>query len=406
MSVVIPVVDAGGLHLMLRGLPPVLQVVVVGADASLRSALVGRPDVVLVQPARPGLGNAIAAGVRAARGDVVVTLNGDASTDPAEIPRFVAALVAGADVALGSRYSAGGRDLTGRRLHRWANLALIWILARFLGIHRTDPGFGYAAFWRDAAHRLGLPDPAPRTVPVWGEGPEIGPLLALRPAMRGLRVAEVGSTAYPPVRRARDTERLRLRHWLRTARQERRSGVEAETPAHPAPVAHRPVMNDETGAGRRALDRWAIESLAHERRARERLARERTTVRQTPAPARPASSASARPAWAEADRRSAGRPAWGQPHVSPAQHIRNTPPAPRREGHPERLGGPDLQPRSGQMPWRIAFGATQPTAREVGTRRRRIQGLRQDRPDLRVINGEGATTGRRARLRSIKKLDE
>ena len=48
-----------------------------------------------------------------ARGDVVVTLNGDGSTDPAEIPRFVSALVDGADVALGSRYADGGRDLTG-----------------------------------------------------------------------------------------------------------------------------------------------------------------------------------------------------------------------------------------------------------------------------------------------------
>lgn len=403
VSVVIPARDSAGLELLLRGLPPVDEVIVVGAGLDLSS----RPGAVLVPPTRPGPGNAIACGVRAAHGDIVVTLNGDGSTDPAEIPRFVRSLTAGADVALGSRYSAGGRDLTGGRLRRWADLLLIWFCNAVLGIRRTDPGFGYAAFWRDAVPSLGLADPAfphshaagpaSRAAAVWGDGPEIGALLALRPATRGLRVAEVPSVALAPAHGPAD--RPRLHHWLRATLRELRR-ADRTTWAPPAPtrnfsypgLGRRAPLNDETGAGRRALDRRAVESLAEGRRTDERLARERTTVRQF----------TGTKAWSDADRR---HPSRRVPPVQPPfrrPDPRNSTPPALPDGHPARLGGPDTQPRSAQTQWRLAPGATQPVRREVGARRRRIQGLRQTQPDLKVINGEGTgATGRRARLRSV-----
>jgi len=47
----------------------------------------------------------------------IVTLDADLSHDPADVPRLLAALDAGADVALGSRFAPGGRiDYTGWRL--------------------------------------------------------------------------------------------------------------------------------------------------------------------------------------------------------------------------------------------------------------------------------------------------
>ncbi|MCO8273099.1 glycosyltransferase [Actinoplanes sp. TRM 88003] len=384
----IPVRDPAGLHLMLRGMPPVDEIVVVDVEGDLPEL----PGAILVRPGSTGAGSALAAGVGAARGDVVVTLNGDGSTDPAEIPRFVAALVDGADVALGSRYAAGGRDLTGGRFRRWADRLLIWFLNALLGLRRTDPGFGYAAFWRDTVADLGLP--GRRSAPtVWGAGPEIGPVLALRPARRGLRVAEVASVAYPPVRRTLRADRARLHHWVRTALRER--GRPAGPVSRPAVDEQRTrayvMPNDrmrrtnETGAGRRALDRRAVEALAAGRRTSERLAEER---------------------WEQADRREV-RPLWATPgrRTAAPHHLANGAPPVWRDGHPERLGGPDTQPRPGPAPW-PADGPTQPTPRpEVGSRRRRIAGARQSQPDLRVINGEGAgpTTGRRARLRSVKK---
>jgi dolichol-phosphate mannosyltransferase len=56
----------------------------------------------------------------------IVTLDADLSHDPADVPRLLAALDAGADVAIGSRFIAGGRlDYSGWRLavSRTANIA-------------------------------------------------------------------------------------------------------------------------------------------------------------------------------------------------------------------------------------------------------------------------------------------
>ena len=51
---------------------------------------------------------AMAAGIDEARGDIIVMLDADGSTDPAEIPRFLEPLLDGADFVKGSRFLQGG----------------------------------------------------------------------------------------------------------------------------------------------------------------------------------------------------------------------------------------------------------------------------------------------------------
>src|SRR5579862_9159116 len=66
---------------------------------------------VLHRPRKEGLGPAYLAGFRAALAgdaDYVLEMDCDFSHDPADVPRLVAACADGADVALGSRYVAGG----------------------------------------------------------------------------------------------------------------------------------------------------------------------------------------------------------------------------------------------------------------------------------------------------------
>src|SRR5690349_13471343 len=123
VSVVIPALnEADNLPLVLEGLPPVDEVVIVdggSADDTVTIAREIRPDAVVVRQTRTGKGNALACGFAASTGDVVVTLNADGSTDPGEIPRYIDALVSGAEVAHGSRFRDGGDDLGGRRLDRF-----------------------------------------------------------------------------------------------------------------------------------------------------------------------------------------------------------------------------------------------------------------------------------------------
>ena len=76
-------------------------------------------------------------------------LDADGSTDPAEIPAFVGALLAGADFVKGSRFLQGGgtADMPLLPPARQRGLRHGWCDVLF-GARYTDLCYGYNAFWR------------------------------------------------------------------------------------------------------------------------------------------------------------------------------------------------------------------------------------------------------------------
>ncbi len=123
VSVVIPALnEAKNLEHVLTALPEgIFEVVVVdggSTDGTLEVARRLRSDVRAIRQTRRGKGNALACGFAACSGDVIVMLDADGSADPAEIPRFVDALVAGADYAKGSRFIRGGGSADITRFRR------------------------------------------------------------------------------------------------------------------------------------------------------------------------------------------------------------------------------------------------------------------------------------------------
>jgi glycosyltransferase involved in cell wall biosynthesis len=137
---------------------------------------------VLVQDGK-GKGNALACGFAAARGDIIVMLDADGSTDPAEIPAYVDALFRGADFAKGSRFMKGGRSLDITPLRMRGNQFLNGTVNRLFGTHYSDLCYGYNAFWADLRP----------TINVDCEGFEVETLMNVRVAKAGLEVAEVPS---------------------------------------------------------------------------------------------------------------------------------------------------------------------------------------------------------------------
>jgi hypothetical protein len=210
---------------VLAGLPPVDEVIVVdggSADDTVAVARAAGPHVRVVRQTRTGRGNALACGFAAASGDIVATLPADGSADPRELPRFVAALRAGAEAAHGSRFRPGGADRAGGRLTRWGYALLSRLMNVLFGARFTDPAPGWHAYWRAVLPVLDLPAvDRRRPDPVWGDGPEIATLLAVRAAAHGLRVVEVPSVGYPPLSgRAPRVRPVRtvLREWRRSRR--------------------------------------------------------------------------------------------------------------------------------------------------------------------------------------------
>ena len=66
------------------------------------------PVRVVRRPGKAGLASAVLAGFAQARGDVLVVMDADLSHPPEAVPRLVSAIDDGADLAVGSRYVAGG----------------------------------------------------------------------------------------------------------------------------------------------------------------------------------------------------------------------------------------------------------------------------------------------------------
>jgi glycosyltransferase involved in cell wall biosynthesis len=211
-------------------------------DATVEVARRLWPGIVILQQTRKGKGNALACGFAAATGDIVVMIDADGSTDPAEIPRFVAALRGGADVAKGSRFLPGGGSLDITRLRKLGNWGLSTIVNVLFHTRYSDLCYGYNAFWRHALPYFDLPDihaqaPAGKTM-VWGDGFEVETLINIRVAGHKLRVAEVPSVESERIHGASNlnafTDGKRV---LRTILQEWR-----RLRKEPAPVLPRPTV--------------------------------------------------------------------------------------------------------------------------------------------------------------------
>jgi glycosyltransferase involved in cell wall biosynthesis len=201
VSVVIPTLnEARNLSHVFGALPAGLHEVILvdghSTDGTPAAARRLRPGVRVIGQTRTGKGNALACGFAAATGDIIVMMDGDGSTDPAEIPRFIDALTAGADFAKGSRFApgAGSSDIT--PLRRLGNRVLGLVANSLFGTGYSDLCYGYNAFWSRHVPLFGLAVNSPGQAHVWGDGFEVETLLNLRATTSGLSITEVPSYEY------------------------------------------------------------------------------------------------------------------------------------------------------------------------------------------------------------------
>ena len=141
------------------------------------------PDAKIVHQQGQGKGEALRAGFARCTGDIIVMMDADGSTDGAEIPRFVGALVTGADYVKGSRFASGGGsdDITYTR--RLGNLILSRLVNILFKTKYTDLCYGYNAIWARHLPELGLDC----------DGFEVETVMNVRAAKAGLWVHEVPS---------------------------------------------------------------------------------------------------------------------------------------------------------------------------------------------------------------------
>jgi glycosyltransferase involved in cell wall biosynthesis len=117
---------------------------------------------------------AMHAGIQAATGDVIVTMDGDLQNDPADIPMIVAKLDEGYDLVQGWRKDRKDPFFSRRLPSHCAN----WLISRVTGFPVHDLGCSLKAIRRDVAQELRL----------YGEMHRFIPILA---HWRGAKCAEV-----------------------------------------------------------------------------------------------------------------------------------------------------------------------------------------------------------------------
>jgi dolichol-phosphate mannosyltransferase len=123
LSVILPTYnEAGNIVLLLRELREVLagiefEIIVVDDDSPdgtwklVETERASMPGLTLLRRiGRRGLTSALLDGIRASKGDLVVWMDCDFTTPPNVIPRLAAKMSEGFDIAVASRYVAGGRD--------------------------------------------------------------------------------------------------------------------------------------------------------------------------------------------------------------------------------------------------------------------------------------------------------
>lgn len=188
VSVVVPAMnEENNIGHVLAQLPEDLHEVILvdgnSKDNTVEAARAAYPEIRVTTQSGRGKGDAFRTGFAAVTGNLVVMLDADGSADPAEIPRFIAALEAGADFAKGSRFLEGGgsADITWTR--KLGNAFLSGAANITQGTHFTDLCYGYNAFWARCLPFISLDVP----------GFEVETLINLRIAAAGMKITEVPS---------------------------------------------------------------------------------------------------------------------------------------------------------------------------------------------------------------------
>ncbi|MFN8427864.1 MAG: glycosyltransferase [Anaerolineales bacterium] len=164
VSVVIPTLnEAKNLPLILPFLPLnwIDEVVMVdghSTDGTIEVAQRILPSIKIVREEIKGKGAALRAGYRAAKGDILIVIDADGSHDPREIPRYITALIEGADFVKGSRFAPGGGTTDMPWYRKLGNGGFVFLTNVLFGVKFTDLCYGYHAFWRYCLDEIGVDD--------------------------------------------------------------------------------------------------------------------------------------------------------------------------------------------------------------------------------------------------------
>jgi glycosyltransferase involved in cell wall biosynthesis len=114
---------------------------------------------------------AMAAGIEHARGEILVTMDGDLQNDPGDIGSFLAKMSEGYDIVVGWRHKRQDKLISRKIPSKIAN----WLIGKVTGVPITDNGCSLKAFRASLIKRIPLYSEMHRFIPAmaWIAGPRI-----------------------------------------------------------------------------------------------------------------------------------------------------------------------------------------------------------------------------------------
>ena len=130
-----------------------------------------------------GKGSALIKGMRAAKGEIIVTMDADVSQRPVELGLLIEGIRAGYDIVMGSRFIQGGGTEDMSWCRKMGNKFFVTLVNILWGMHYTDLCYGYRAFRNGVWKKLNLKS----------TGFGIETEISIKAAKRKLNVLEVPS---------------------------------------------------------------------------------------------------------------------------------------------------------------------------------------------------------------------
>ncbi len=104
---------------------------------------------------------AMAAGIDLARGDIIVTMDGDLQNDPIDIPNFIAKMNEGYDLVVGWRFNRKDKLISRKIPSKIAN----WLIGKVTGVPIKDNGCSLKAFRSSVIKQVPLYNEMHRFIP-------------------------------------------------------------------------------------------------------------------------------------------------------------------------------------------------------------------------------------------------
>ena len=160
------------------------EILVVDGNSRDRTAAIARNNGAMVITDSGGKGSALIKGLRAAKGEIIISMDADLSHRPGELRLLIDGIEAGYDVCMGSRFLYGGGTDDMPLIRKIGNKFFVFMVNSIFHSRYSDLCYGYRSLRRSVLPRLRLEE----------KGFGIETEINIKAVKAGLRIIEVPST--------------------------------------------------------------------------------------------------------------------------------------------------------------------------------------------------------------------